>query len=475
MRVLLQSPAPDHPGGDTSHLIEKTREYLAAVGVAADHTCELEPDLAGYDLVHLFGAPKMDDLLTQCANAQRQCKPLVFSAQYWDEGRLPECLGAEQPLPTAVRLAHSFGDHLYRVVLGEADVVLTASQMEGGWLTRDMGVAPEQQRVVPLAAESFFAAADAEPFVERVGVRDFVLCSAVLARPKNQLRLIRALRGFNTPLVLAYPSAEDGYERRCREEAGDDVIFVGRLDPDELASAYAAAKVHALVSCYEPTGMSSIEAGLAGCNLVCTAHSPISEYVGNRAWYADPLDVAAIRRAVELAHRVPKSHILRNELLANFTWERTARLTLAAYEGLLAVGHAAAHRKGEARYRWLTACRRSVGELRDRVMAVTAAADAASAASAPARAQARIDTLTRSLRERDEQLQAITDTWAYRLHHYLATSAPARALRHVHDPGPPPVFHAPRGPALDALGHRAEDIQRVLVVAEASAWHVLRA
>jgi len=473
LRVLLQRPAPDYFGGGVVHA-EKTREYLAALGVEADYTFDLEPDLAGYDIVHLLSAPKFGDLFTQCANVQRQSRPLVLSPIYWDGPALMRCTTAEEPPSPAAVLDHMFGNQLYAAMLGEADVVLTASSMEQGWLARDFGIAEDKQRVVPLAAEPFFATADEAEFVRRFGVRDFILCSAQLARSKNQLRLIRALRGFPQPLVLAYVHAEPDYEQRCRDEAGENVVFLGRLDQRELASAYAAAKVHVLVSCYEPTGLANLEAGLAGCNLVCTAHSPIVEYMGDRAWYADPCDLASIRRAVELAHRVPRSHILRNELLVKFTWEHTAQLTLAAYEALLAAPAALGERKGETRYRWLTSYRANVARLRAEALAAARPAEGAPGDSASAAAQAEIDYLHHAVEDRDAQLRAVTGTLGYRLHHLLATGWPGRALRRLRDAGPLPVFRAPRGPALDALAGRP-GIKRALILARASAWHVRRA
>jgi len=489
LRVLLQRPAPDHFGGGVLH-VEKTRQSLVALGLEVDQSYDLGPDLSPYDVVHLFNTPKVAELFVQCANAQRQSKPLVFSSIYWDQPRLLACMAADATLRSsaapslrsttetilpAANLDRTLMSQLYGAVLGEADVVLTASEMEAGWLTRDFGLTMDRQRVAPLAADPMFARADAGEFRARCGVTDFVLCAAVLGQSKNQLRLIEALRGFDAPLVLAYTHAEAEYERRCRDAAGDNVMFIGQLDQAELASAYAAAKVHALVSCYEPTGLATLEAGLAGCNLVCTAHSPIAEYAGNRAWYADPLDTASIRRAVELAHRVPRSYILRNELLANFTWERTARLTLATYEGLLAAMPAITYHKGEARYRWLVAFRDRVEESRAAGNAVACAASAARAQTAPVSASTQIDALTRALHEREAQLEAVTHTWGYRLYHRAATSAPARLLRRLRTPGPPPVFAAPRGPALDHLASRAAELKRALVIAEATAWHVRRA
>jgi len=487
MKVLLQRPAPDHFGGGILATM-KMQEYLTALGVKNDLTYDLEPDLRGYDLVHLFNQPKMDQVLIQCANAQRQAKPLLFSSIYCDEKILLQCLLDDAPIADADIINRLFlFNHLYGTVLGEADLVLTASNIEKTWLARDFGLMPEKMVAAPLAAESFFADASPEKFINSFGFKDFIICVGVLHGTKNQLRLIRALRDFPAPLLLVYSNSFFGYEQLCREAAGDNVKFIGQLDQPMLASAYAAAKVHALISCYEPTGLANIEAGLAGCNLVCTANSPIYEYVGEHAFYAEPMDVPGIRAAIEKAYAAPKSHVLRDALLQDFTWDRTAKTILAAYETLLAGKDHILQHKGEARYRWLMAYHDNVKELRTRsveaaktgpVYSLTVHERDKQVGSLQQAVQERdttIASLEQSLQERERQFQAVTKSLGYRLHHRLAWSLPARAIRSLRNAGPTPVFTAPRGPALNELANYSAEIKKVLLVAKSRVWHIHRA
>ena len=51
---------------------------------------------------------------------------------------------------------------------------------------------------------------------------------------------------------------------------GPNVILLGEVPHDDLAKYYASCKVHALVSWMETTGLSSLEAGVMGANIVIT-------------------------------------------------------------------------------------------------------------------------------------------------------------------------------------------------------------
>ena len=427
MRVLLQRPAPDNFGGGVVH-VEKTHQYLRSLGVDAECTFEVEPDLRGYDLVHLFSTPKVQALYAQCANARRRERPVVFSSIYWNEPARDECVTSQQRRGPEEALNRAMDLQLYGAIVAESDLVLTASAMEQQWLARDFGISPEKQRVVPLAAEPFFADGDAAWFVQRYGVRDFVLCAAAVGAAKNQLRLIRAMRDLDAHLILAYTYAEAAYLERCRREASDRVMFLGELSQEQLACAYAAARVHALVSCYEPTGLSTLEAGLARCNLVCTENSPIREYVGDLGWYCDPCDVNSIRRAIEMANLAPRSNAAREHIRASFTWERTAKMTLAAYEELLSARETPVRGKGEARFRRLRAFAAGVESARACALQAMAEARQPAVRGEVEELEREVEELERevaalraALAHTEAEFRAVTGTWAYRLYHRLAS------------------------------------------------------
>ena len=228
-------------------------------------------------------------------------------------------------------------------LLKSCDMIIPYSVTEKELLMRDFGIRDSGQfLVVPDDPEESFQYADGRSFESRYGIRDFVLCAGRIAAEKNQLSLIRAVRGTGMKLVLigsAKNTLKDYYDR-CRQEADGDVLFLPWLPRHELASAYGAAKVHALPSWRETPGLSSLEAGLAGCNIVTTSIGSTEEYFGKYAWYCQPHSIPSIRKAVEEAFVAPKSSALREHILRNFNWEKAAEGTFRAYK--LAIGRSGA-------------------------------------------------------------------------------------------------------------------------------------
>jgi glycosyltransferase involved in cell wall biosynthesis len=155
---------------------------------------------------------------------------------------------------------------------------------------------------------------------------------------KNQLGLIRALQGTGIPLTIAgvnHPHHPD-YAGAVHASAGRHVRVVGEVTHEELVELYGQARVHAIPSEFETTGLVSLEASICGCNIVTTDAGYAREYFGDLAWYCSPHDPAGIRQAVSEALAAPPRLELRERVLNKFTWEQTAAATLAAYNDLLA-------------------------------------------------------------------------------------------------------------------------------------------
>jgi glycosyltransferase involved in cell wall biosynthesis len=77
-----------------------------------------------------------------------------------------------------------------------------------------------------------------------------------------------------------------------------------------------------------------------GVPVACSTAGPLPEIAGDAARYFDPLDVADMTGALsELVRRDRLRHELASagrERARSFTWERTARETLASYERAVA-------------------------------------------------------------------------------------------------------------------------------------------
>jgi glycosyltransferase involved in cell wall biosynthesis len=347
MRVLLQI-RPDHEGrsGGDSTQARETLTELRACGVAADLSTALAPDLNGYDLVHVFNTQAIGVPLRQVVHARTWGRPVVLSPIYWDLA----------PFRRATRPASANDDPLVRAlerlergrqafVVGAAGLLLPNSQAEAEQLRASFPAefVRATVRVVPNGVDGRFARGNAARFCARNGLepRAFVLCVGRKEEPKNQLRLIEACGALGLPLVLAgaEPPEFAEYAARCRQAAassGARVLFLPHLAAEELADAYAAARVHVLPSWHETVGLVSLEAALGGCNVVSTANSGAAEYLGDAAWYCDPRSVDSIREAVANAYAAPLRPQLGAAIAGRYTWRRAAEETLRGYEEVMA-------------------------------------------------------------------------------------------------------------------------------------------
>jgi SAM-dependent methyltransferase/glycosyltransferase involved in cell wall biosynthesis len=347
-------------GGGETQLLE-TLIALREQGVRADVSLSLRLQPKHYDLLHLFSLYHSEKL----SLLQESDRPVVVSTIFWDYSELryaatvqhaifshsePEMVhrALEAWREGTLRIEGVAENHFQepaplresqRAVLACAHLLLPNGEREVAMLKRAFGEVPIPIRIVPNAVRpERFLHASPEPFVKRFGLRDFVLCAARVEPNKNQAMLIWALRDTGLPLVIAGPERDPDYAWLCRKWAGASVLFVGELSPDLLASAYAAARVHALPSWSETPGLVNLEAGLAGCALVVGNRGLEQEYLGEYAFVCDPGDWRSIREAVLQAWKSAnpeRSQACREHILRHLTWNQAAQLTAEAYESLL--------------------------------------------------------------------------------------------------------------------------------------------
>ncbi|MDI7274750.1 MAG: glycosyltransferase family 1 protein [Anaerolineae bacterium] len=128
-----------------------------------------------------------------------------------------------------------------------------------------------------------------------------------------------------------------GFWRALRELGLErEVCLPGYVADVDLPALYSAADVFVFPSLYEGFGLPVLEAMACGAPVVCSEAASLPEVAGDAALLVPPRDVAALTAALR---RVLEDSSLRQTLGARglarareFTWERTARLTLALYD-----------------------------------------------------------------------------------------------------------------------------------------------
>jgi glycosyltransferase involved in cell wall biosynthesis len=175
-----------------------------------------------------------------------------------------------------------------------------------------------------------------------------VLLSLSAKRPhKNLAALIGALARIpaeRRPLLVlpGYPTWHEAELRERAASAGvaDDVRFLGWVSGAELEGLWAIADAFVFPSLYEGFGLPVLEAMARAVPVACSNASSLPEVAGDAALLFDPHDESAIASAVEclLGDPVEAERLRRRGLnrAGQFTWERTAHLTLDSYYRALA-------------------------------------------------------------------------------------------------------------------------------------------
>jgi glycosyltransferase involved in cell wall biosynthesis len=220
--------------------------------------------------------------------------------------------------------------------------VVTDSGATRDDLVSRLKVAPGKIDVVPLGLGR--PATDAPtPEAElrarlSLGERPVLLCLSAKRPHKNLAVLLDALARIAperrpVAVLAGYPTPHEAELRERAQALGiaGDVRFEGWLPGADVEGLFALSRVFAFPSLAEGFGLPVLEAMARGVPVVCSDIPVFHEVAGDAARYFDPHDPAAVAAAIE----DPPDPEPGRRRAATFTWERTAKLTLEAYERAL--------------------------------------------------------------------------------------------------------------------------------------------
>lgn len=336
MKVLFQiRPGyKDGPSGDSMQML-KTMTALKDVGVDVYVSSSQNIDLTQYDLIHIFNCTRVTEAHGFYKNAANQKKKVVISPIFVDMHNYYKS--------SSSRLAAWRAENiLRREILQGSNMILVNSKKEFDWINKTLMISTPW-KIIYHGADQAFALGDKEWFKSKYGLEDFILCVGRLSPIKNQLTMIKAVKNLGLPIVLVGPVNNKDYAVACAEESDGYIKYIPYLNHTELASAYKAAKVHVQPSWFETVGLASLEAGAAGIPVVITREGGGREYFGDLAEYVDPGYLDSIRNGVLESIKNRNNDELQKHILNNFTWEKSAKDTLEAYQQVLDTENSSRH------------------------------------------------------------------------------------------------------------------------------------
>ena len=234
---------------------------------------------------------------------------------------------------------HTKQDLLTAIKIPEDRVIVTPLACRAG--TRRIEDAGERRRILSGLGEVFVASEGA--------ATPFVLYSGTIEPRKNLPMLLKGFAALvrqepRLPhrLVFAGGSRANDAEEMQRLAAtlgiADRLFLTGYVTSEQMNALMSECAAFAYVSRYEGFGLPPLEAMTCGAPVVTSNSSSLPEVVGDAGLQVDPDDSEGIAAALYClltdSAENERRRAMSLERAAQFSWQRTARLTLAAYEAV---------------------------------------------------------------------------------------------------------------------------------------------
>jgi glycosyltransferase involved in cell wall biosynthesis len=234
-----------------------------------------------------------------------------------------------------------------------ASCIIMPSESVRREVCEHLRVKPSKTIAIPEAPRDIFHSLPLEETTEarrRLQIEDeFILFVGTIEPRKNLLTLLRAFEevlrstALRPQLVIAGKKGwltDELFSHVKKSGLEAHLRFTGYLTDEDLRALYSSCRAFVYPSLYEGFGLPPLEAMACGAPVIASQIPAIIETVGTTAArLISPADTQALaRNIIELLENENERRTLSamgRERAAQFSWQRTARLTLEVYRELL--------------------------------------------------------------------------------------------------------------------------------------------
>jgi len=251
------------------------------------------------------------------------------------------------------------------------DLILTPSEHTKRDVMEILKVPEEKIRVTPLAANEQYRPIENREVVKAVAIKHglgdqpYILSVGTLEYRRNLHRLVEAFgvlkrenKILNHQLILVGVKGESCnviFEAVVKWGLEGEVRWLGHVPFEDLPALMNGADLFVYPSLYEGFGLPPLEAMACGTPVASSRVSAIPEVVGDAGIFFDPCNINEIAAAIDavlrddtLKKQLRTKGLLRSKM---FSWDRTAELTVDAYEHAWARFHESGARTKVSRSR----------------------------------------------------------------------------------------------------------------------------
>jgi glycosyltransferase involved in cell wall biosynthesis len=249
-------------------------------------------------------------------------------------------------------LTGSYYRHYFPKFAKKAARIATVSRFTSQDLHETLSVPPDKIDVVFNGVNTVFSPPAPGESVEfrktYTSEADYFIYVGSMHPRKNILGLLKAFENFKNnnknphKLVIVgermfKTSQQEGFLRAMNHQK--DVVFIRRLEPQELKIAIGSAKALLLVSFFEGFGLPILEAMKCDTPVICSNLSSMPEVALDAAILVNPESTDAISDAM---HCIDQDSVMRSHLIEKgrrrslqFSWDQTAELLWQSIEKTL--------------------------------------------------------------------------------------------------------------------------------------------